>query len=198
VPSGRLLLLRHGETEWSRDKKHTGQTDVELTATGEQQARDLAPALAGLRPVLVLCSPMKRARRTAELAGLPPVTVDADLAEWGYGDYEGITTEEIRRSQPGWTVWTHLTPGGETAQDVSARADRALHRVAGVLAEGDVVVVGHGHFNRVLAARWLGLDARNGQLFALDTGTICVLGYEHEQQVLLRWNMPGAAGSAAL
>ncbi len=141
---------------------------------------------------------MVRARRTAELAGLPAFTVDPDLAEWGYGDYEGITTEEIRRSQPGWTVWTHPTPSGESADEVSARADRALQRVAAVLADGDVVVVGHGHFNRVLGARWLGLAARSGQLFTLDTGTVCVLGYEHEQQVLLRWNVPGPAAATAL
>ncbi len=151
-----------------------------------------------VRPVLVLCSPRRRAVRTAELAGFADVVIDADLSEWDYGEYEGISTAEIRRTDPGWTVWTGRLPGGETLEQVVQRADRALTRVAAALPGGDVVVVAHGHFNRVLAARWVGLPGAAGQLFALDTATICVLGHEHEQQVFLRWNVPGDAASAAL
>jgi len=148
--------------------------------------------------VLVLSSPLGRAYRTAQLAGWSDPTVDDDLSEWDYGDYEGVTTAEIRRSHPGWTVWAGPVPGGETIEAVSGRADRALSRVAGAMSGGDVVVVAHGHFNRVLAARWIGLPATAGQLLALGTATVCVLGYEHQQQVLLRWNLPGAGAASAL
>lgn len=193
-----MLLVRHGETEWSRDKRHTGRTEVELTAVGEQQARDLAAVFGGLRPVLVLCSPRRRARRTAELAGLHDVVIENDLAEWEYGQYEGLTTAEIRQERPQWTIWTGDPPGGETASEVSARADRVLARVQASPAAGTVVLVGHGHFSRVLAARWLGLPATAGELFALDTATVCVLGFERERAVLLHWNVPAAAAGAVM
>ena len=197
-PPGRLVVVRHGETEWSRDKKHTGRTDIPLTEAGERQAGELAAALADVEPALVLCSPSSRATRTAELAGLPNVTIDGDVREWDYGEYEGITTVEIRRTRPAWTIWTGDPPGGETAEQVTQRADRALARITDVLGRGDVIVVGHGHFSRVLAARWVHLPASAGQHFWLDTATICVLGYEHEHRAFRRWNVPAAAAVGML
>lgn len=190
-----LLLVRHGETEWSRTHKHTGRTDVPLTDLGEQQARALAPLLDHRNFALVLTSPRERARRTAELAGLD-ATVDDDLTEWDYGEYEGITTRQIREHDPEWTVWTGRTPGGERPDEVAQRADRVLARVRNCLDRGDVVVVGHGHLNRVLAARWLGLPATEGRLFALGTAALCVLGFEHAAPVIRRWNLPNPAGGS--
>ena len=190
---GELWLIRHGETAWSRARKHTGRTDVPLTALGELQARALAPMLAGLRPALVLSSPRERAVRTAELAGLVPVTVDPDLAEWDYGDYEGLTTPEIHRDRPGWTIWTGDPPGGETTEQVQARTDRVLADLRAALRQGDVVVVAHGHLGRVLAARYLGLDARGGRLFSLEPASPCVLGTEHGSPVVHRWNLSNPA-----
>lgn len=185
-----ITLLRHGETEWSRTMRHTGRTDIELTPHGEEQARSCAAALRGREFGLVLTSPLQRAARTGELAGLD-AELEPDLMEWDYGDYEGITTEEIRRTRPGWTVWNGGAPGGETADEVGARASRVLQRATTVLAEGqDVALVGHGHTLRVLAARWLGLAPERGLLFRLDTATISQLGYEHGTQVILRWNAP--------
>ncbi len=197
-----FILLRHGETEWSRDHRHTGRTDVPLTARGEEQARLLAPELKGRRFALVLVSPALRARRTAELAGLTagdgtaPET-DPDLWEWDYGGYEGITTVRIREDRPGWYLWRDgVIPGGpghpgETIEQVGARVDRAIARVRPVLAgDGDVAVVAHGHLLRVLTARWLGLPPQDGRLFRLDTGTISALGFEHGEPVILRWNAP--------
>jgi probable phosphoglycerate mutase len=183
---GEVWLVRHGETEWSATGKHTGTTDIPLTDQGEGAARRLAPRLAGQSFDLVLTSPMQRARRTAELAGFPDAEVDKDLVEWGYGDYEGITTPEIRESVPGWTVWTHPSPGGETREGVSERLDRVVARCREV--SGEVLLVGHGHALRALAARWLGLPVTEGRLLKLDTGTVSVLGYEHETPVVLRWN----------
>jgi probable phosphoglycerate mutase len=183
---GDVWLVRHGETEWSRDGRHTGTTDLPLTETGEAAARELAPRLAGETFALVLTSPLERARRTAALAGFPAAKVDADLMEWTYGDYEGVTTDEIRETVPGWTVWTHPSPGGESAEQVSDRLDRVVERCRG--AAGDVLLVGHGHALRALAARWLGLPATDGRLLKLDTGTVSVLGHERETPVVLRWN----------
>jgi broad specificity phosphatase PhoE len=183
---GDIWLVRHGETEWSRDGRHTGSTDLPLTDAGEAAARTLAPRLAAEDFALVLTSPMQRARRTAELAGFPDAEVDEDLVEWSYGDYEGITTDEIRRSVPGWTVWTHPSPGGEDAEQVAARLDRVVSRCREV--DGDVLLVGHGHALRALAARWLGQPVADGRLLKLDTGTVSVLGHEREQVVLLHWN----------
>lgn len=181
-----VWLIRHGATEWSESGRHTSVTDVPLTSDGEDQARALAPRLADAAFDLVLTSPRRRARRTAELAGFPDAVVDEDLVEWGYGDYEGITTPEIRRSVPDWTVWTHPTPGGETAAHVAARLDRVVARLRAQ--SGRALVFGHGHALRALAARWLGLPAQDGRLLVLATGTVSVLGAEHGSPAVLRWN----------
>jgi broad specificity phosphatase PhoE len=193
---GQLCLIRHGETEWSRSGRHTSVTDVPLTPMGEKQARALAPLLAGLCPATVVTSPRSRAVRTAELAGLSDlctVEVTDDLAEWAYGEYEGVTTAEIRRTRPDWTIWTGDPPGGETAAEVGARADRMLARIRDALATGPVVAVGHGHFSRVLAARWLGLPVTGGAMFVLGPASPCILGSEHGQPAVHRWNVPNPA-----
>src|SRR5918997_1614911 len=191
--SGRVFLLRHGETEWSRSGKHTGRTDIPLTQRGRQLATAAGQLIAGLRdaapPALVLTSPRGRAQDTARLAGFRVDDVDERLAEWDYGEYEGRTTPEIRESVPGWTVWTHPCPGGETAQQVSARADRVLAKIAELRPATDVVLVGHGHFSRVLAARWIGLPATSGVHFALEAGCVTVLGHERGVPRLDRVNV---------
>ncbi|MBM7770003.1 putative phosphoglycerate mutase [Actinokineospora baliensis] len=172
-----VYLLRHGATEWSDTGRHTGRTDVPLTGVGEERARQVG----GLpKDVPVLCSPRSRAVRTAELAGLTVTEVTEDLAEWDYGDYEGLTTAEIRESVPGWTVWTHPCPNGETAEEVTARARRVLDRVQ------DAVLVGHGHFSRVLAAVWIGQVAGFGVHFRHDPATVTVLGHERESPQIVR------------
>ena len=181
-----VWLVRHGETEWSRDHKHTSTTDLPLTEVGEEMAQALPGKLQGVDFALVLTSPRQRARRTAALAGFPGAEVDEDLVEWAYGDYEGITTEEIRRTVPGWTVWSHDTPGGETAAEVATRLDRVVARVGA--ADGRVLVFGHGHALRVLTARWIQQPPDEGRFFRLDTATVSVLGYERDTPVLLRWN----------
>ena len=184
-PGPELWLVRHGETEWSRSGKHTSTTDLPLTERGEEVARSLRDRLGEVEFDLVVSSPRQRARRTAELAGFPDVVSDEDLVEWGYGDYEGVTTDEIRRTVAGWTVWSHPTPGGETPEDVTARLDRVLVRVR----EHDrVLVFGHGHALRALVARWIGRPVTEGRLFALDTATVSVLGHERETPVVVRWN----------
>jgi len=185
VPTTQLWLVRHGETEWSRDHRHTSVTDLTLTDEGERVACGLPGQLAGQEFDLVLTSPRVRARRTAELAGHGDAEVDEDLVEWAYGDYEGITTTQIREGVPGWTVWTHPVPGGETAEEVATRLDRVVARARGV---ERTLVFGHGHALRALTARWLGLPATEGRLFRLDTATVSVLGYERETPVLVRWN----------
>lgn len=179
----RVYLVRHAETEWSASGRHTSRTDLPLTAKGERRAALIGPLLTSLRgpdasAQAVLSSPRRRAMRTAQLAGLPPPMITDDLAEWNYGDYEGLTTSQIRQSVPGWTVWTHPCPGGETAEDVTNRADRVLAQVARLRQASDVILVGHGHFSRVLAARYLGLAATAGVHFALNAGGITVLGQE--------------------
>ena len=184
--AGSAWLVRHGETEWSRRRLHTSVTDVPLTDAGEAAARAIGERLAGRSFALVLTSPRLRARQTAELAGFPDAVSDDDLAEWAYGDYEGISTEEIRRSVPGWTIWTHPAPGGESAAEVGARIDRVVGRVRAV--QGDVLLFGHAHSLRVLAARWLGEAAADGRRYRLDTGTLSALGYEREAPVIERWN----------
>jgi broad specificity phosphatase PhoE len=186
--SSELWVVRHGPTEWSRDGRHTSVTDLPLLPDGEDDARALAPRLADLEPALVLSSPRQRAVRTAELAGFGPdrVEVDDDLVEWAYGDYEGVTTETIRETVPGWTVWTHDSPGGETAEQVGARLDRVVARARAV--DGPTLCFGHGHALRVLAARWLELPVADGRHLKLDTATISVLGWERETPVVLRWN----------
>ncbi|MEV4062368.1 histidine phosphatase family protein [Nonomuraea dietziae] len=189
-----MMLLRHGETEWSRAGRHTGRTDLPLTPHGEDQARALAPLVKARSFDLVLVSPAARARRTADLAGLTGYELDQDLWEWDYGGYEGITTPTIRESRPGWYLWRDgVVPGdhdhpGESAEQVAARADRVIARAKG--AEGQVALVAHGHFLRVLTARWLGLPPQNGRFFRLDTGTYSRLGFEHAEPVILNWNAP--------
>jgi broad specificity phosphatase PhoE len=187
---GELILVRHGETEWARDGRHTGRTDVPLTPHGEEQARALAPLLADRKIVLTLVSPARRARHTAELAGLADPEIDERLWEWDYGAYEGRTTPEIREERPGWYLWRDGVVGGETAEQVGARADRALDQARPRLAEGDVAIVAHGHVLRVLTARWLGLPPTDGRLFKLGTGTLSALGTEHDEPVLSTWNVP--------
>lgn len=186
VSETRIDLIRHGETEWSRDGRHTSTTDLPLTEVGEQVAAGLRERLAGTDYELVLTSPRQRARRTAALAGFAEAEIDDDLAEWFYGDYEGITTPEIRRTLPGWTIWSHPVPGGESAVQVGARLDRVVARAAAT--DGPVLLFAHGHSLRVLAARWLGLSVADGRHFRLDTATVSTLGLERESPVLLRWN----------
>ena len=181
-----VWLVRHGETEWSRDHRHTSTTDLDLTPVGEDAARAIGDRLGDTSFELTLTSPLRRARRTAELAGRPDAEVEPDLTEWRYGDYEGITTAQIRETVPGWTVWTHPTPGGETVDEVTTRLDRVVTRLRGV--EGRVLVFGHGHALRALTARWLEQPATEGQRYRLDTATVSVLGYERETPVILRWN----------
>lgn len=188
-----LWLVRHGETQWSKEGRHTGRTEQELTPEGEKQARALAPLLAELRPAFVLCSPRRRARDTARLAGLVVDSIDDDLAEWDYGDYEGRTLAEIRREVPDWTLWTHGVPNGETAADVTRRADRVLRRAVDHLASGPVVLVAHGHISRVIGARWIGLDAVGGAHLALSTAAPSVLGAQYGVPMLHRWNIPNPA-----
>lgn len=187
---GELILVRHGETEWARDGRHTGRTDVPLTPRGEEQARALAPLLAERTAVLALVSPALRARRTAELAGIAPAEVDDRLREWDYGAYEGRTTQEIRVERPGWYLWRDGVPGGESVERVGARADAVLDRVRPSLAGGDVVLASHAHLLRVLTARWLRLPPDAGRLFRLDTGTLSTLGTEHDEPVIGSWNVP--------
>ena len=201
-PEGRLYVLRHGETEWSRDGRHTSHTDLALTEHGDEQARTagrLLHVLRGDQPApVVWCSPLRRARDTARLAGLEvdddPAGTSAvrdDLVEWDYGDYEGRTTPDIRTEDPGWTVWTHPSPGGETADEVGARADRVLADAGKVLAERDVVLVGHGHASRVLIARYVGLDPRSGVDFAFDPASVTVLGHGRGVPRIDLLNIPG-------
>ena len=188
----RARLVRHGETEWSANGRHTSFTDLPLTPEGEKKAAALGPVLGGARG-LVLTSPLQRARRTAELAGLTPYEVDDDLREWNYGDLEGRLTTDIQRDYPGWSIWTGPWPGGEDAATVSARADRVVARVLAEAADTIVTLVAHGHFLRALAARWLGADVTAGRRLALGTGSISCLGWEHDYRVIERWNLAVSA-----
>jgi broad specificity phosphatase PhoE len=181
-----LWLVRHGETEWSRDGRHTSITDVPLLPEGEVAARSLAGRLGAHAFDLVLTSPRLRARRTAELAGNPDGVVEEDLAEWAYGTYEGLTTAEIRASVPDWTIWTHGGLDGESVRDVTARMDRVIARVRAN--GGRVLCFGHGHALRALAARWVGQPVSLGGSLALDTATISVLGHDREMPVIVHWN----------
>jgi len=195
---GDLILLRHGQTEWSQAGKHTGRTDIPLTPQGEACAAELAPVLAKRHITAVFTSPANRAVRTAQLAGLTGGETDPDLWEWDYGGYEGMTTPQIQQQRPGWYLWRDgVIPGnedhpGETVEQVGARTDRVLAKVAPLLANGDVALVAHGHVLRVLTARWLQLPAADGKLFALDTGTVSTLGHEHDEPVISSWNVPPA------
>jgi broad specificity phosphatase PhoE len=193
---GDLILLRHGETEWSLAGRHTGRTDIPLTPRGEAAAAALAPLLKRRNIVAAFSSPAQRAARTAELAGLTGVKPDPDLWEWDYGGYEGMTTAQIQQQRPGWYLWRDgVIPGdaehpGETVQQVGDRVDRVLRRVQPLLADGDVALVAHGHVLRILTARYLGLEPADGRLFRLDTGTVSTLGTEHAEPVIASWNVP--------
>ncbi len=185
-----ILLVRHGETEWSRLGRHTGRTDVSLTEAGRSQARRLAGRLAGRSYARVLTSPLGRARETCLLAELGGgAEVRAELAEWDYGDYEGRTTAAIRRERPGWTVWRDGCPGGETADEVATRLQPLMAELGA--SDGDIAIFAHGHVLRVLAARWIELPAVGGARLALGTAALSVLGYERETPVLRLWNDAG-------
>jgi broad specificity phosphatase PhoE len=191
-----IVLVRHGETEWSRAGRHTGRTDIPLTDEGREQAFALGTLLRGRHFTLVLTSPLSRAVETCGRAGLGDVAQErADLMEWDYGAYEGRTTAGIREERPGWTLWRDGVPTGETAAEVGGRADRVIAELRA--AGGDAAVFAHGHVLRVLAARWLGLEPEGGRFFALDTATISVLGYERETAVVRLWNRsPGSTADA--
>jgi broad specificity phosphatase PhoE len=187
---GEVVLVRHGQTEWSRDGRHTGRSDIPLTDAGRSQARRLASALAERDPALVLVSPLSRAVETCELAGFAArAEVDDDLVEWDYGDYEGLTSPQIRERQPGWSLWRDGCPDGEAPAEVGARANRVLERVRGT--DGEAIVFSHGHFLRVLASRWVGLKPAAGAKLGLDVATLSVLGHEHKTDPVIRtWNAP--------
>ena len=185
----KVYLLRHGETEWSLNGRHTGVTDIPLTENGRVAARLLKPILAKVTFTLVLTSPLQRARETSELAGLGQfANVEPDLIEWNYGEYEGLKTDQIRLTSPGWSVFRDGCPGGESPEQVGARADRVITKVRATA--GNVALFGHGHFTRVLAARWINLSANYGENFLLDTATLNVLGYYRESPAFMIWNAP--------
>ncbi len=182
-----IVLVRHGETEWSAAGRHTSRTDLALTAEGRRRAEAVGSELAGRNFVLVLSSPLRRALETCRLAGFGDrARIDEDLHEWDYGEYEGLTTRQIRESAPSWSLWRDGCPGGERPEDVGARADRVLARLRDV--DGDVLAFAHGHVLRVIGARWAELPVAEGCRLALSAGGISALGYEHENQVLTRWN----------
>jgi broad specificity phosphatase PhoE len=182
-----IVLVRHGATEWSASKQHTGRTDIALSEQGRIEAETLRDRLRDRGFDLVLTSPLQRARDTARICGFETAEVDEHLREWDYGEYEGKTTEEIRRGAPGWSVWTGPCPGGESIDEVGVRADQVLARLDGIT--GTVALFSHGHFLRVFAARWLALPPVDGRLLALDTATLCTLGHERETRVIRKWNV---------
>jgi broad specificity phosphatase PhoE len=189
--AGEAVLVRHAETEWSRSGRHTGRTDIPLTEHGRDVARALRERLSAWRFDLVLVSPSVRARETCELCGLgADARVRPDLLEWDYGDYEGLTTAEIRAQRPDWLLWRDGCPGGESPADVGARADRVIGEIAA--GGGGVAVFSHGHTLRVLGARWIALAADSGGRLGLSTGAICVLGHERDTAVIARWNDTGS------
>lgn len=188
-PGPLVWLLRHGQTEWSRDGRHTSRTDLPLTPAGEDQARALAPAVSSFGVDLVLCSPRQRARATAQLAGLTDFEVTDDLQEWDYGDLEGRTTPDIRAELPGWSIWQGPWPDGETSAEVAARADRLIARVRGS-GVSRVALVGHGHFSRVIGARWVGAPVAAGEWLEFDTASWSRLGWDRGTAVLDHWNVP--------
>jgi probable phosphoglycerate mutase len=186
VPDFRVVLLRHGETEWSRSGRHTGWTDIPLTDAGRRQAELAGRSLRSSTFARILVSPLPRARETAALAGLEPAESRDELREWNYGEVEGRTTREVRAEHPGWRLWVDGCPGGESVEEVGARADRVIAELRAL--DADACLVAHGHLLRILTARWLGLSAAGGRWFALDTAAICVLGHEHDEPVIRRWN----------
>lgn len=182
-----VVLVRHGETEWSKDGRHTGKSDIPLTERGRQQARDLGPELSGWHFALVLTSPLQRAMDTCRLAGYGDrAQVRPDLAEWDYGSYDGKTSSQIQETRPDWSLWKDGGPGGETAAGVGRRTDRVIAEVRQT--KGDVLLFAHGHVLRVLAARWLGQQPEDGRLYAMGTAALSVLGYEHADPVIQCWN----------
>lgn len=188
---GRIALVRHGQTEWSAIGRHTSTTDLDLLPQGEVQARAIPALLDGLgiNPVTVYSSPRTRALRTAELSNLTVSAIDEDLAEWAYGEYEGRKSVDIRADNPEWSVFTHGAPGGESPQQVTDRADRALARAREALVNGDVVLIGHGHMSRVLAARWIGLPVSAGSLLSMNAAAVTVLGHYHGDPALEHLNV---------
>ncbi|WP_433076427.1 histidine phosphatase family protein [Dactylosporangium sp. CA-052675] len=189
---GEIVVIRHGQTEWSAAGRHTSTTDLDLTAAGEDGARSLARALANRAFVAVVSSPRHRARRTAELAGLIVTEIDNDIAEWDYGTYEGRTSAEIRAEAPDWDLWRDGCPEGESPQQVTIRMDRFIAKLRPMLVLGDVAVVSHGHASRSLAARWLEQPLTFGAHLTLGTATVSVLGHEHDAPSLRLWNAPPA------
>lgn len=187
----RIALIRHGQTTWSASGQHTSTTDLDLTEHGVEQADMIGGLLAGLElnPATVWTSPRLRARRTAQLAGLHIDEVVEDLAEWNYGQYEGITSKQIHVDRPGWAIFTDGAPGGETPEQVAARADRVLARAADALADGDVALVAHGHMSRVLAVRWIGLPISSGTVLLMDAAAVTVLGTYHDQPCIEHANV---------
>ena len=184
-----VFAIRHGETEWSLGGQHTGTTDIPLTDKGRPLAERMRPALAREAFALVLSSPMQRSRETCALTGLgDKAVIDADLAEWNYGQYEGLTPRQIHERRPGWLIFRDGCPGGESPEQVGVRVDRVIERARA--AQGDVALFAHGHVLRVLAARWIGQPAGSGQHFLLDTGTLCILGYYHDIPAVKAWNGP--------
>jgi broad specificity phosphatase PhoE len=182
-----LWLFRHGETEWSRSGAHTGRTDLPLTDAGRERAAAIGRYVGGRQFALVLTSPLQRARETCTLAGYGDVAqIEPNLREWDYGDYEGRTTADIRKAEPGWFLWSDGVPNGEMVEEVAARAEAVIDRA--MKAAGDVALFAHGHVLRILTACWLDLPPGDGRLFALSTGSVSVLGYEHETRVISRWN----------
>lgn len=183
----KIYLIRHGETEWTLSGQHTGVTDIPLTKNGENEAKKLSERLQGHSFAAVFTSPLQRAMHTCKIAGLSkkPET-DQDLVEWNYGDFEGLTSEEIKKKHPQWNLFLEGAPHGESIYDVEKRADRVLSKIRSF--QGDVALFSHGHFLRTLTARWLQLSASDGKLFALHPASLSILGYERIQQVLLLWN----------
>ena len=191
--SRQLWLLRHGATEWALNGRHTGSTDLPLLPEGEAEARALGPVLSQQTLAAVFSSPLQRAQRTCELAGLgDQMQIYDDIIEWNYGDYEGITTATIRETVPDWTVWSHGCPNGEGAPQVEARCTTAISTALAVPGEGDVALFAHGHILRALAGTWLGLGAAGGQLLRLGTASVSILGWERETRAIQRWNAASA------
>ncbi|MBV8279205.1 MAG: histidine phosphatase family protein [Verrucomicrobia bacterium] len=192
-----VYLIRHGETEWARSGRHTGLTDIPLTDAGREQAGFLLPIFDDVKFTRILSSPLQRALETAKLAGLGSrVELDKELLEWAYGDYEGLTTRQIRDRVPDWTVWTHPCPNGETIDQISLRADRVVAKLRSI--EGNVAIFSHGHFLRVLVCRWIGLSANHGSHYLLGTSTLSILGYESEVPVIKTWNGPLITAACAV
>jgi broad specificity phosphatase PhoE len=192
-----IYLIRHGETEWAKNGRHTGRTDIPLTDAGREQAGFLLPIFDDVKFAHILSSPLQRALETANLAGLNSrVELEKELLEWDYGEYEGLTTKEIREQVPGWNVWTHPCPNGETIEQVSQRADRVVAKLQSI--DGNVAIFSHGHFLRVLVSRWIGLSADYGSRFLLGTSTLSILGYENEVPVIKTWNGPLITAACAI